>query len=365
MYRLPRVIRPPVKRLGAEKYLLFTLLSFAASVSVTRLFLELTGYPQLGGGEIHIAHVLWGGLLLYVAAILPLLFANRWVYTFGAILAGIGVGLFIDEVGKFITASNDYFTPLAAPIIYAFFLLSVLVFSRVKRLTKRNPREELYRVFDAMEEIMEHDLDRQEWEELEERLDFISRQSDHPEFIRLANDLHELLASKDIEIKPDQKTLWEHVQDTWSAFERRWINHTLLKAGLAVGLLALGMLAIWNLSLTLPINLSPGRFEQIMERMVSQGLVSSQAGKYWYLTRIGLESSIGLLLLSASILFMMGRDHLGATIGYISLLLSLTVVNLLVYYFDQFSSIILSCIQLTLLLGVINYRRRFLANHRN
>ncbi len=99
----PPRVRRPVKRQGAERYLRFTLLSFAASVALTRLFLGLTGYPQVGGGGLHIAHVLWGGLLLFVAALLPLLLANRWVLTVEAILGGVGVGLFIDEVGKFIT----------------------------------------------------------------------------------------------------------------------------------------------------------------------------------------------------------------------------------------------------------------------
>ncbi len=123
----------PVKRPGAENYLLLSLLSFALSVAGTRLFLELTGYPQLGNSELHIAHVLWGGLLLFVAALLPLIYANRWVYSTSGILSGLGVGLFIDEVGKFITQSNDYFYPPAAPIIYAFFLLVVLLYQRVRR----------------------------------------------------------------------------------------------------------------------------------------------------------------------------------------------------------------------------------------
>ena len=106
----------PVRRRGAERFLQLTVLSFAASVSLTRLILELTNYPQLGNATLHIAHVLYGGVLLYVASLLPLLFANRWAYTWGAILSGIGVGLFIDEVGKFITQSNDYFFPAAAPL---------------------------------------------------------------------------------------------------------------------------------------------------------------------------------------------------------------------------------------------------------
>ncbi|MEX0787739.1 MAG: hypothetical protein WD040_02970, partial [Anaerolineales bacterium] len=117
-------VRRPVRRGGAQNNLILMLLSFAGSVFVTRVFLTLTGYPQLGGGGLHIAHVLWGGLLLFVAALLPLIWANQWVYRAGALLTGAGVGLFIDEVGKFITATNDYFFPAAAPIVYAFFLLT-------------------------------------------------------------------------------------------------------------------------------------------------------------------------------------------------------------------------------------------------
>src|SRR5215471_9422571 len=106
MQRFSSQIRRPVRRQGAEQYLLVILVSFAGSVTLTRLFLALTGYPQLGGGELHIAH-----------ALVPLVFANRWAYLLGAALAGVGVGLFIDEVGKFMTRTNNYFYPLAAPIV--------------------------------------------------------------------------------------------------------------------------------------------------------------------------------------------------------------------------------------------------------
>jgi hypothetical protein len=52
-------LRQPVRREGAERYLFLTLVSFAATVLATRGFLELTGYPRIGGGELHIAHALW------------------------------------------------------------------------------------------------------------------------------------------------------------------------------------------------------------------------------------------------------------------------------------------------------------------
>src|SRR5215212_10500513 len=124
---LPRLFPPfrtPVRRASAAHYVALTLLSFATTVLLTRLYLALTGYPQLGSGEFHIAHMLWGGLLLFIAALLPLLLTNHWAFTTAALLSGSGVGLFIDEVGKFITRNNNYFHPLAAPIIYGVFLLT-------------------------------------------------------------------------------------------------------------------------------------------------------------------------------------------------------------------------------------------------
>lgn len=124
----------PSLRHGSERYLLILIVSFIVSVVGTRWYLQATGYPQVGGGELHVAHMLWGGLLLVLAALLLLLLlAGPGILTLSAILTGAGTGLFIDEVGKFITASNDYFYPVAAPLIYGLLLALVGVFVVVRR----------------------------------------------------------------------------------------------------------------------------------------------------------------------------------------------------------------------------------------
>lgn len=351
-------MRKPVKRQGAERYLFITLLSFAFSVTLTRLFLELTGYPQLGGGELHIAHVLWGGLLLFIASLIPLMVANRWGYTLSALLAGAGVGLFIDEVGKFITSSNDYFYPLAAPIIYAFFLLVVLLYLRVRRPPTRSARAELYRALDAFEEVLEYDLDPQERADLEDRLRAIAKQADQPHLAGLANTLLEYLPS--LTLVKDQPTLLERFIGRWKEFEARWITPERLKAVLAGGLIALGVSALWRMVSTLPISPTTALLEQNLATLVYSGQVRSNTGLVWFLARIGLETSVGALLLYAAYLLTTNREKLAISYGYASLLLSLTTVNLLVFYFDQFSTILTAAIQFSLLLGLNYYRRRYI-----
>ena len=121
------------RRDRAERYLVITIAAFAVTVSGVRWYLDTAGYPTVGGGELHVAHVLWGGLALFIAALLPLLWDGRRALLISALLAGIGAGLFIDEVGKFLTTTNDYFYAPAAPIIYGSILLLVLLWLIIRR----------------------------------------------------------------------------------------------------------------------------------------------------------------------------------------------------------------------------------------
>ena len=47
------------------------------TVAGVRWHLDLAGYPTIGGDSLDVAHVLWGGPALFIAALLPLLFVGR------------------------------------------------------------------------------------------------------------------------------------------------------------------------------------------------------------------------------------------------------------------------------------------------
>jgi len=66
-----------------------------------------------------------------------------------------------------------------------------------------------------------------------------------------------------------------------------------------------------------------------------------------------------MLLLLAAGLLVAGKERFALGLGYLGLLLSLTTVNLLLFYFDQFSTIVLAAAQFVVLLTLLYYRRRF------
>jgi hypothetical protein len=348
MNRLISRIRRPVKRQHADDYLLIILLSFATSVAGTRLFLELADYPQLGRNGIHIAHVLWGGLLLFIASLLPLTLANRWVYLLSALLAGAGVGLFIDEVGKFITANNDYFFPAAAPIIYAFFLLTALLYARIRRSPPPDPRIELYHVLDAMEEVLDHDLDTSELSDIQNRLEAVASQQLYPELSQLAKALLRYLQRQDILLVTENPNFWQRISSRVHAFENHFVREKRLRALLIGGLAGAGLVSIAHM-----VQFTAGSFKPDVQ-------VGNVAATYWFIVRVLLEALASIMLVASATFMIVGQVRRGITYSYYSLILSLTIVNLLVFYFDQFSTMVTALIQFGLLLLVIYYRRLYL-----
>ena len=125
------MIRSPLGRLtrNAEGPLLLESILVAAVASFLgiRWFLALTGYPQVGSGGIHVAHMLWGGLLMLLAVMLLLAYLDRPVGHLAAVITGLGFGTFIDEIGKFVTSDNNYFYRPAIALIYGVFVVAFLV----------------------------------------------------------------------------------------------------------------------------------------------------------------------------------------------------------------------------------------------
>ncbi|MGE5603211.1 MAG: hypothetical protein ACM30E_09175 [Nitrososphaerales archaeon] len=345
----------PAQRSRAETYVLITLVSLAFSVIGTRIFLQLTGYPQVGGATLHIAHAIWGGLLLYAGALLPLILANRWALHLSAGLNGLGAGLFIDEVGKFITRDLNYFYPPAAPLVYAFFLLSVLLYLYVRRMNREAARTQLYHVLEELQEVLDGDLDQREYERLTALLRS-ARRSDSENLARLADVLEEYLRSPATSIYPVKPTLWSRALAVLEQVGRRispFMHRTLVAGVLTV----LAVFAAVNAGLLIWTALQPGPFRQMLTLvLLAQGDLQAVSDVWWHLVRVGLEGAVGLVALVALIYLVLRRDDLGTRLGVFALVLSLTTVNLLNFYLDQFGAVVTALLQLGALLIVLSYR---------
>jgi hypothetical protein len=88
---------------------------------------------------------------MVTALVLLLLFLERRVHRAAAIVAGLGFGTFVDEIGKFITSDNNYFFRPAVAIIYVVFIALFLLTRAVISERALTSGEALANAMDVLE----------------------------------------------------------------------------------------------------------------------------------------------------------------------------------------------------------------------
>ncbi|MEK7571051.1 MAG: hypothetical protein AAB553_02145 [Patescibacteria group bacterium] len=159
-----------IRNFDAESYWEHFLISALFSIFSIRIFLKLTDYPQLGGGDFHIAHILWGGFFMLGAIVILLSFLNTSAMRIASVLGGIGFGAFIDELGKFVTRDNDYFFEPTIALIYIIFVLLYLISRFIPRYKKRTEKEYLVNTIEKIKESAVNDFDEEDERQAKEYL---------------------------------------------------------------------------------------------------------------------------------------------------------------------------------------------------
>jgi hypothetical protein len=339
----PVSTRRPVGHPNSARHLTVLVVAFVVTVTVTRLYLAATGYPRIGGATYHLAHALWGGLLLTVAAVVLLAWANRWALQLGAVLAGVGVGLFIDEVGKFITTSNDYFFPLAAPIVYLAMVLLAWTAYRARRRHVLTDRERLYDVLDGLQDLADGRLDSDRRAEIVAHLGHLRDEWDRPELRELSRRLEDFLMSPVVTVLPPRAGMLERLHRGLLRLEERLApearSRHIISVLLVVGTVFFTVGAVYAITTT-----------------TFGGPVSTVTG----LMRIGGTVVAWGLYLTATVGWFRGARLHAVRLAVAAQLISLSLIDVLESYVDQFAVLPQSVFELVLLGLLLRYRVLFL-----
>jgi hypothetical protein len=348
---LPRLLRLGARREHAERYLFVVIAAFAVSVAATRWFLAATGYPKVGGGGLHIAHMLWGGLLLVVAATLPLVLVGRRVLYLAALAGGVGVGLFIDEIGKFITESNDYFFAPAAPLIYsAILLVAAFWLVLVRRRSVASAHDDLQAGVEALREAVDGHLTRAARGRALERLARVQAGPD-ADAAAMAAAQAELLASPATD-RALAEPGWVESGRAMALFER------LLPMRLERVLILLALLVAMLLAVVSALSLLAVATGVEFVLPKPSGPVEVPQESAWAVMLLVVATGVGVASAAAFVLILAGRVRTGLRIGVWATLVNLVAGGLLTFYVAQFEATASVIGHLLLLGALIDHDRR-------
>jgi hypothetical protein len=261
----PGIVRDSDAGSYLERFLVCAILSMLA----IRAYLRLTGYPQIGGRGLHIAHMLWGGAMMVGAVFILLACLGRRAKQFAATLAGIGFGFFIDELGKFITRDNNYFFRPTFGIIYLIFVALYLLSRAIARLRPLSRREYLVNAVDMVIDLLE---DGATPEEAARALSYVQRSGVES---ALAEGLRETIgvaASRERERPSPRARFWATIRRLY----RRWTGRRRFEWMVGVVFAADGLLALL-LAIGLVVALGEGALHVDQRSFVALGCLAASA----------------------------------------------------------------------------------------
>jgi hypothetical protein len=315
----------------AGAYLETMLVAAVASVLLTRLYLQATGFPQIGSGGVHVAHLLWGGLLMLASLVVLLATLGKRVKHVSAAIGGLGFGLFVDEIGKFVTSDNNYFFQPAVSLIYVIMVLLFLLFRAINRRDP-SPMELLVNATDNVREVV---LDGATRAEVARGLDLLRRSG---AVGPLAEHIRVLLESTECELDAGPSRIRRLTDWAMGRYERllawTWFRRAVLLV--FVGQATLGLLAAVSVGELLRrswIQGNPAPMESVAVASVATSLVS-------------------LLLVMVGVMYLPHQRAIAYHWFERSLLVAILITQVMLFWQSQFAALGGLFINLALLIVV-------------
>jgi hypothetical protein len=342
-----------VKRENASELILTVLISAVFSLLGARLFLELTGYWQLGQGNWHIAHALWGGLIMTGGMCLELIFHGSKIKKVTAVIFGLGLGSFLDEIGKYLSKDNNYFFQPAIIFMYIIFIILFLVYRYLEKSTSKDKSTLLYQVINQLEDVAEDDIDLKEKDKMLFKLKMVAEDKSNQKTVELARKLIELV--KSIPANKIDKEGFYHLVYQWG---KRYFYNKIFRRKLVLNILLIlaGLYIVTGVADSLFL-LPRFRQNELFEWWFGglDLLTKSSA------TLFGLKSLSDVI---TSVLFIFGiywvikrKKRRGINFFQYGLLVNIFLTSVFRFYFEQFSGVFGLAVSIVIYNGLSRLKR--------
>jgi len=337
-------------RKEASEYVAWMMVWGVVSLLGTRLYLNLKNWPIIGGEVWHIAHILWGGLGMLIGGLVNFMFYGKRAKRISATISGLGLGLFIDEAGKFLSRYNDYFFQPAVMVMYVIFMGLFLIYKYVERHQIKSEATLLHSILEDFEDIIRDDLDTGEKERLIERIEKLAK-SENRTYLKVYNGLRKIVDEVEAKEIPNTNRLVLMYKNSKDWVMKKILNKRYFKATL---LLFAGLYIIrwvWDAGIVM---------------LTEKKLFDVFLGDYeyflsvdgWFLGAKVVFDGITAVLLGLGIQAMLFRKRKRALVMFeYGILINIFLSSVFRFYFEQFAGLVDLAIDVAILAYIQEMKR--------
>ncbi|HBP50727.1 TPA: hypothetical protein DD455_00075 [Candidatus Shapirobacteria bacterium] len=290
---------------------------------------------------------------MLVGIIISLVYYGKKSIKLASILAGIGWGFFIDEIGKYLTRDNNYWFRPAIIFIYISFILLFFLYRFLEKKSRQTRSSLWHEILEDCEELADNDLEITEKKELLQKIDKFKRLSSSPKEKKLLLNLRSLVIST--VAKKDKKTfnLSRLVATTLRVTYNRLFKKKLV------------FYALFTYSLWYIIDKSIDSFRLffnsnkllILQDYYSHYDFFSKADVYMVTLKFIIEGVVAVFFAVGLVYWLRGRTIKGIRFYQWGLLINIFIGSHLKFYFEQFSGVFSLILAFVVWTWLDKYRR--------
>lgn len=346
-----------IKRENASD-LVMTMMSWAlVTVLGTRFYLQLRGWPTISFGEWHIAHVLWGGLLMIIAMMAVISTYGQKMLRIATVVFGVGWGLFIDEIGKYLTKDNDYWFQPAIIFIYISFVGLFLIYRYLDKHEKKDTKSNIYSVLAQLESVAEGELTKKQKIKILSKIDEAAKTETDPKTIYFIKELRGFI-KRSKTIKKEKTEIWTSILNFVNQFSYKKIfKKKLVMIGLII---YSGIYAIDKIIDAYKILTNPDKLELIKQFYYTYDFFS-KTDIYMIVLKIIFDVIVSVLFILGLLTIANKKMQKGLRYYQWALLIIIFLSSVFKFYFEQFGGVIELAASILVYNGIIRLRKEKIA----
>lgn len=338
-----------VKRENAADLVMILMMWALFSLLTTRFFLHIFGWPTISFGVWHIAHVLWGGFFMLTGMIILLTSYGEKMRKISAAISGIGWGLFIDEIGKYLTKDNDYWFRPAIIFIYISFIIIFLVYRYFERINEEDQKTLFYSIISGLEEVIEKgNLEKKDKKNLSSKINKLLEIEKNEGKRKLLKTLS--LFIRETETRPDDQNSW--LNKTFYLFKQVSYDKIFKKKFILYGL---GIYSIYyaadKIIEAIKIITNPQKMA-VIQKFYSDYDFFSKADTYMIGLKVFFDVVVAILFLMGLGLVTRKKIIKGLKLFQYGLLVNIFISTVFRFYFEQFQAIFALMVSIFIFYGI-------------